>query len=160
MLGPGNVVPVVTADRVIIVAPDRYMTAVDRKTGETLWRDNSHRYRESLGVSADKTTAYAKTMDGELVAIDITAPGFAERWTVDMGLGYDHAPCIVAEKDGVVYAGSRRGIVTAVDPVGRKVLWSANLGVSEINGIDIDQTSGDVYVSLIEGTVYRIRKEK
>jgi len=158
MLGPGNVVPVVTEDKVIIVAPDRYMTAIDRKTGRQLWRDNSHRYRESLGHSADGSRAYAKTMDGELVAVDTRSSEFKELWTVDMGLGYEHAPCIVAEKDGIVYAGSRRGIVTAVDPSQQKVLWSLPLGVSEINGIDIDPSTGDIYVSLIEGTIFRISR--
>lgn len=160
MLGPGNVVPVVTDDKVIIVAPDRYMTALDRKTGRQLWRDNKYRYRESLGHSEDYRYAYAKTMDGQLVAVDITAPEFKEAWMVDMGIGYDHAPCIVLEKDGVVYAGSRRGIVTAVDPVAQKVIWSAPLGVSEINGFDVDPSTGDVYLSLIEGTVWRIRPAK
>ncbi len=159
MLGPGNVVPVLTDDKVIIVAPDRYMTALDRRTGRQLWRDNSHRYREALGHSADKTRAYAKTMDGELVAVDATSPDFRELWTVDMGLGYEHAPCIVAEQDGVVYAGSRRGIVTAVNPRTQKVLWNLPLGKSEINGIDIDPETGDVFVSLIEGTVYRIARD-
>lgn len=159
MLGPGNVVPVVTDDKVIIVAPDRYMTAIDRRTGRQLWRDKSHRYREALGVSEDGTRAYAKTMDGELVAVSTAGDTFDELWTVDMGLGYEHAPCIVVEKDGVVYAGSRRGIVTAVDPQARKVLWSLPVGVSEINGIDVDPTGGDLYVSLIEGTIFRIHKK-
>lgn len=159
MLGPGNVVPVIAGERVYIVAPDRYMTAIDRATGRQLWRDNSHRYRESLGHSADFSRIYAKTMDGELVAVDATVPDFKELWTVDMGLGYEHAPCIVAEIDGVVYAGSRRGIVTAIDPDNQSVLWSLPLGVSEVNGIDIDPTTGDVYVSLIEGTIFRITKK-
>lgn len=160
MLGPGNVVPVITDERVYIVAPDRYMTAIDLATGRQLWRDNSHRYRESLGHSADNSRIYAKTMDGELVAVDATVPDFKELWTVDMGLGYEHAPCIVAEVDGVVYAGSRRGIVTAIDPATQKVLWSLPLGVSEVNGIDIDPTNNDIYVSLIEGTIYRIAKKQ
>lgn len=160
MLGPGNVVPVVTPERVYIVAPDRYMTAIDRRTGATLWRDNSHRYRESLGRSEDGTRVYAKTMDGELVAVDATVPDFKELWTLDMGLGYDHAPCIVAESDGVVYAGSRRGLLTAVDPAAPAVVWQLPLGVSEINGIDVDSATGDVYVSLIEGTIYKIQKQK
>jgi len=157
-LGPGNVVPVLTPERVYIVAPDRYMTAIDRRTGATLWRDNSHRYRESLGHSADRRLVYAKTMDGELVAVDATVPGFREAWTVDLGLGYDHAPCIVAEHAGVVFAGSRRGILTAVDPDARRVLWSLPLGKSEINGIDIDPTTGHLWVTLIEGTVYEISR--
>lgn len=159
MLGPGNVVPVVTPDQVIIVAPDRYMTSIDRKSGSTRWRNKSYRYRESLGVSADRTRAYAKTMDGELVAVDLTVPYFEKAWVTDMGIGYDHAPCIIAECDGVVYAGSRRGILTALDALTGKVLWSQQLGVSEINGIDIDPTApSDLYVSLIEGTVYRISR--
>lgn len=159
MLGPGNVVPVVTDDRVIVVAPDRYMTAIDRRTGKQIWRDKSHRYRESLGVSEDGTRVYAKTMDGELVAVDTRSDDFKELWTVDMGLGYEHAPCIVVEKDGVVYAGSRRGIVTAVDPAAQKVLWSVAVGVSEINGIDVDPATGKIYVSLIEGTIFSIEKK-
>lgn len=159
MLGPGNVVPVIAGERVYIVAPDRYMTAIDRVTGRQLWRNNDHRYRESLGHSADNTRIYSKTMDGELVAIDATVPDFKELWTVDMGLGYEHAPCIVLEHDGVVYAGSRRGIVTAVDPMAQKVLWSLPLGVSEVNGIDLDETTGDIYVSLIEGTIFRIHRK-
>lgn len=156
MLGPGNVVPVISGERVYIVAPDRYMTAIDRNTGQQLWRDNSHRYRESLGRSADGSRVYAKTMDGELVAIDATTPEFRELWTVDMGLGYEHAPCIVAEHNGIVYAGSRRGIITMVDPETQTVVASLPLGVSEINGIDIDPATGDVYASLIEGTIFRI----
>ena len=160
MLGPGDVVPVITPERVYTVAPDRYMTAIDRKTGRTLWRDNSHRYREAMGHSEDGTRIYSKTMDGELVAVDATSPEFKELWTVDMGIGYDHAPCIVLEKDGVVYAGSRRGILTAVDPVAKNVLWSLPLGSSEINGIDVDPTTGDIYISMIEGTIFRVKKDK
>lgn len=160
MLGPGNVVPVITDERVYIVAPDRYMTAIDRTTGKTLWRDNSHRYREAMGHSEDFSRIYSKTMDGELVAIDATTPDFRELWTVDMGLGYEHAPCVVVEKDGIVYAGSRRGHVVMVNPESREVLADLPLGVSEVNGIDIDPFTGDVYVSLIEGSVWKISPKK
>lgn len=157
-LGPGNVVPVVTNEKVIVVAPDRYMTAIDRRTGKTIWRNKDHKYRESLGVSRDGKRAYAKTMDGELVAVSTEGNEFNKLWVVDMELGYEHAPCIVAESNGVVFAGSRRGIVTAVDPSTKSVVWSLPLGVSEINGIDVDSKTGDVYVSLIEGTIWKISK--
>lgn len=160
MLGPGNVVPVITETRVYTVAPDRYMTAIDRVTGKQLWRNNDHKYRESLGHSVDNTRIYAKTMDGELVAVDATVPDFKEIFTIDMGIGYEHAPCLVVEKDGVVYAGSRRGVLSMIDPVAQKLIGSLKLGKSEINGIDVDPYSGDIYVSLIEGTIYRIAANK
>lgn len=157
-LGPGNVVPVVTRERIYIVAPDRYMTAIDRKTGKTIWRNNEHKYRESLGCSEDGSRVYAKTMDGELVAVDATTSEFKKLWVVDMKLGYEHAPCIVAEKDGIVYAGSRRGLVVAVNPKTQSVIKTFTLGKSETNGIDIDPTTGNVYTSLIEGTIFKLNK--
>lgn len=157
-LGPGNVVPVVTRERIYIVAPDRYMTAIDRKTGKTIWRNNEHKYRESLGCSEDGTRVYAKTMDGELVAVDATTSEFKKLWVVDLKLGYEHAPCIVAEKGGIVYAGSRRGLVVAVNPKTQSVIKTFFLGKSETNGIDIDPTSGNVYTSLIEGTIFKLNK--
>lgn len=159
MLGPGNVVPVVTDTKVIIVAPDRYMTAIDRKSGETIWRVNNHKYRESLGHSADGTKVYAKTMDGELVVVDATAPDFKELACVDLKLGYEHAPCIVAESDGIIYAGSRSGKIAAVNANTFEHLWTVPVGVSEVNGIDIDSATGDVYCSLIEGTIFHIKKK-
>lgn len=157
-LGPGNVVPVVTSERIYIVAPDRYMTAIDRKTGKTIWRNKDHKYRESLGCSEDCSRVYAKTMDGELVAVDATTAEFNKLWVVDMKLGYEHAPCIVAEKDGIVYAGSRRGLVVAVNPKTQSVIKTFTLGKSETNGIDIDPTTGNVYTSLIEGTIFKLNK--
>ncbi len=155
LFSPGNVVPVVNDNEVVIVAPDRYATGIDRASGRQLWRDNSHRYRESLGKSADGKRAYAKTMDGELVCMDATSPEFKELWIADLGLGYEHAPCIVLEQDGVIYAGSRRGILTAVDADTHQVIWQAPLGVSEVNGIDLGP-DGSVWTSLIEGTVWQL----
>lgn len=156
LLSPGNCVPVLAHGKAIIVAPDRYMTAIDMATGRQLWRDNSVRYRESLGISADGNTVYAKTMDGEIVAVDAMGDYFTMLWRVDAGLGYDHAPCIVAEAGGIVFAGSRRGILVAVDPVEHRLLWQCRLGTSELNGIEVDPATGDIYTSLIEGTIWKI----
>ncbi len=159
MLGPGNVVPVISKDKVFVVAPDRFMTAIDRKTGKQLWRNNAHKYRESLGHSSDGTRVYAKTMDGELVAVDATTSEFKELWTIDLGLGYEHAPCAILEHNGYIYTGSRRGVVTITDADTHKQIGFLNLGVSEINGIDLDTTTNQIYVSLIEGTIWRIAQK-
>ena len=156
MLGPGNCVPVVVRDKVIIVAPDRYMTAVDRKNGKTIWRNNSHKFRESLGVSQDGKVAYAKTMDGEIVAVSTEGTEYNELWMVDTGLGYEHAPCIVLENNGIIYVGSRRGIMVAIDSQSHTKLWEYKMGNSAFNGWEAD-ANGDVYTSLIDAAVWRVR---
>lgn len=155
LFSPGNVVPAICGDKVIIVAPDRYMTALDRATGRQLWRDNSYRYRESMGASPDGKAVYAKTMDGELVAVDATAPQWKTLWVTDMGIGYDHAPCVVAQTGTTVLAGSRHGVVTALDAATGRLLWQRQLGTSEVNGIEI-APDGSAWLSLIEGTVWRL----
>ncbi len=157
LFSPGNCVPVIANGKVIIVAPDRYMTALDLETGRVLWRNNDYKYRESLGASENGDRVYAKTMDGEVVAVSTTSDDFDLLWRVDTGLGYEHAPCIVLESDGTIYVGSRRGIMVAIDAATHEILYTYRLGSSEFNGWERD-TNGDIYTSLIEGTVWRISR--
>ena len=156
LYSPGNVVPVVTPERVVIVAPDRVTTAIDRRSGMELWREkNDNKVRESLGRSADGEVAYAKTMDGELVAMS-TGDRYQMLWKVDLGFGYEHAPCIVLEHNGYIYCGSRRGMLAVVNAVSHQLEFTYRLGSSEVNGFEVDPASGDIYCSLIEGTIWRI----
>ena len=157
LYSPGNVVPVLLEDRVIIVAPDRYMTCLDRRTGREIWRDNSVKYRESLGRSGDGKTVYAKTMDGEMVAVDATAETYTHRWLSNPVLGYDHAPCIVLEDKDIVFMGSRNGRVAAVERETGKVLDVQRFGSSEVNGFDV-APDGAVYASMVDGRVIQIRR--
>ncbi len=155
LYSPGNVVPVVTADHVVIVAPDRVSTCLNRSTGEQLWREkNDNKVRESLGRSVDGKVAYAKTMDGELIAMS-TGDKYELLWKVDLGFGYEHAPCIVLEHDGFIYCGSRRGMLAVVNAATHKLVFTYQLGTSEVNGFEVDNR-GDIYCSLIEGTIWRV----
>lgn len=162
LYSPGNVVPAVTQDRVVIVAPDRFATALDRTTGKQLWRhhDNAVKVRESLGLSKDGNRAYAKTMDGTVVAMDTQSDDYRELWNTDCKFGYEHAPCIVLEHDGYIYAGSRHGTLAVIDAATGKLLFRYGMGSSEVNGFEVDPTTGDIYCSLIEGTIWRISKVK
>lgn len=158
LFSPGNVVPVVTRNRVLIVAPDRVTTLLERTTGTQLWREkNEHKVRESLGASEDGKVAYAKTMDGTLVAMSTESDEYKLLWVTDLGLGYEHAPCIVLEKDGYIYAGSRHGQLVIVDAATHQVVCNYSMGSSEVNGFEADE-NGDVYCSLIEGRIYRISR--
>ena len=138
LFSPGNVVPVVAADKVVVVAPDRVATAVDRKSGKQIWREkNENKVRESLGRSEDGKVAYAKTMDGELVAMSTEGNSYKLLWKTDLGLGYEHAPCIVIEHDGFVYAGSRHGQLSIVDAATHQLVVSYPMGTSEVNGFEV-----------------------
>ena len=156
LFSPGNVVPVVTPDKVVIVAPDRVTTAIDRNTGRQIWREkNDNKVRESLGRSADGKVAYAKTMDGELVAMSTQGNKYQLLWKGDAGFGYEHAPCIVLEHKGYVFMGSRRGMLAVFDATTHQRVFTYKMGSSEVNGFEVD-SNGDIYCSLIEGTIYRI----
>ncbi len=158
LYSPGNVVPVVTQDHVIIVAPDRVTTAIDRRDGTQVWREkNENKVRESLGYSADGNVAYAKTMDGTLVAMS-TGGKYQFLWEVDLGFGYEHAPCIILERYGHIYCGSRRGMLAVVNAATHELEFTYRLGTSEVNGFDYDD-EGNVYCSLIEGTIWRINTD-
>ena len=158
LYSPGNVVPAVTENRVVIVAPDRNSTALDRATGKQLWRhhDNAVKVRESLGLSEDGKRAYAKTMDGTIVAMDTESDDYHQLWDTDCGFGYEHAPCIVLEYNGYIYAGSRRGMLAVLDAATGKLVFRYEMGSSEVNGFEVDPATGDIYCSLIEGTIWRI----
>jgi outer membrane protein assembly factor BamB len=159
LYSPGNVVPVVTPERVVVVAPDRFSTGIDRRTGQQLWREkNENKVRESLGHSTDGKVAYAKTMDGTLVAMS-TGDMYQLLWTVDLGFGYEHAPCIVLEHAGYIYCGSRRGMLAVVNAVTHELEFTYQLGTSEVNGFEVDDR-GDIYCSLIEGTIWRISSSR
>ena len=162
MLGPGNCVPVVTKDRVFVVAPDRYMTVLDRKTGKEIWRSNfdgKYKVRESLGSSPDKKYVYAKTMDGQLVAVNTESDTPAVDFVVDAGFGYEHTPCIIVEKNEIIFMGSRKGVLAAIDAKTFQLLWRYQLGSSALNGFEIGK-DGSVYASLIEGSIWKITPKK
>ena len=155
LYSPGNVVPAIGNGQVVIVAPDRFMTALDLKTGKRIWRNNTFQFRESLGVSEDGDTAYAKTMDGKLVAVETGEEAFTPKWVCDLKFGYEHAPCPVLEAAEIVYAGSRDGVIAAVDAESGELLWRFRGGDSAVNEFTRGP-DGCVYATLIEGAIYRI----
>jgi outer membrane protein assembly factor BamB len=52
MFSPAQVVPVFAHSRIYLASPDRFMTVLDEKTGEVIWRynDPENRVRESIGI--------------------------------------------------------------------------------------------------------------
>jgi len=104
-------IPVTAEGVVYIVAPDRYITALDIFSGEELWRSNEATIRESIGISENKKWVYEKTMNDEIVAYTTGRRKSPVAWRMDCGFGYEHISSMLIEKNGNVYFGTKNSTV-------------------------------------------------
>ena len=159
MLSPAQVVPIATHGRIYLASPDRYMTVLDEHTGEVIWRYNDleNRVRESIGISEDSHTVYAKTMDGNILAIEATVPGRKVKW-ISSGedMGYELTPTPVVEKNGVVYAPTDKGLIYAYRASDGLFLWKYRISNGLINMI-LPTENGELYVSAMDGRLVKLK---
>ncbi len=162
MLSPAQVVPVATHGRIYLASPDRYMTVLDEQTGELIWRynDPENRVRESIGISEDGRTVYAKTMDGNILAIDATVSERKIKW-ISSGedMGYELTPTPVVEKDGVVYVPTDKGLIYAYRASDGAFLWKYRISNGLINMI-LPTDKGELYVSAMDGKLVKLKVDK
>ncbi|MBZ4187987.1 PQQ-binding-like beta-propeller repeat protein [Niabella beijingensis] len=125
MLSPASCLPVTAFGRIFIVAPDRYMSALDAATGRLIWKHrwNEHSVRESMGLSADKKLVFAKTMQGHLVGIDTKADSAVIVWKTGNVFNYELNPSKITERNGRVYAFSDKGVIAAFDRKTGATVW-------------------------------------
>ena len=153
---PAACIPVATDGIVYVVAPDRYITAIDAGSGTTVWRNNDTRIRESMGISADKKWIYGKTMQDTVVAYATSRDKQTAAWILNAGFGYEHVPSMLIEKQGQVFFGTKSGVVYSIDPVNRKVVWEHKIDNSMVNTVRvIDGRS--VIASTMDGKVSLIK---
>ena len=159
MFSPAQVVPVATHGRIYLVSPDRFMTVLDEKSGDVIWRynDPENRVRESIGISEDGNTVYAKTMDGKILSIDATVPERKVKW-ISSGedMGYELAPTPVVEKDGVVFAPTDKGLIYAYGVSDGAFLWKYRISNGLINMI-LPTDEGALYVSAMDGKLVKLK---
>lgn len=132
---PAAVWTVAAQGKVFFTAPDRFMTAVDAKTGNTVWRTKESMVRETIGLSADETRVYSKTMQDSVVCYSALGNEPNRLWITNVGYGYDHAASMPVEKDGVVFGSTKNGIIFALDGVTGKLLWKHKVGNSLIGTV-------------------------
>ncbi|MDR2125762.1 MAG: phosphodiester glycosidase family protein [Prevotellaceae bacterium] len=120
---PAACIPVASNGKIFIVAPDRYMTAIDAKTGKTIWRTNKHKVRETIGISEDKSRIYARCFTDTVFCISSTANDFEELWFANTGYDYDINPSMPVEKDGVIFFVTKNGMFVALKADNGEILW-------------------------------------
>ena len=125
-LSPAAVTPCSDGKRVYIVAPDRYLTALNTDSGTVSMRTNRWTVRESLGMK--DTILYAKTMRDTIIAINLKADTLL--WATDAGFGYEHAPTQLIENEGTLYVTTKNGLVIALDALTGEIQWRHKIGNS------------------------------
>ena len=148
---PAACIPVIKDDVVYIVAPDRYLSALDLETGQTLWRKGKDGVRESIGISADGELVYGKTMQDTVVAYRTGREKPELAWKMHAGYGYEHAPSMLIEKKGIVYFGTRNGVVYAIDPSTQQIHWRYKIDNSMVNTVNV--LDNKILVATMDGKV-------
>ncbi|MCO4294272.1 PQQ-binding-like beta-propeller repeat protein [Solitalea sp. MAHUQ-68] len=154
MFSPAACYPAATANRVFIVAPDRYMTAFDANSGAVIWRKQMKdiRVRESMGLSADSSMVYAKTMEGQLVGISTKADSMQVIWKSKLQLPYELAPSAIVERNNKVYVPSHSGLVSTIDRNSGEVIWQYKVSNSLVNTV-LPIDNNKVIVSTMDGKI-------
>ncbi len=159
LYSPAACWPVAAEGKVFIVAPDRFITAIDASSGETVWRTGAHKVRESIGIAENGQTIYARCMEDTLLAFSARSDLPRLTWAMSCNYGYDIAPSMPIEKQGVVFFGTKNGFLYAVDTRTRTVTFQFRVGVTQINTVaPID--GHRVIVSDLDGNVMMIERHR
>lgn len=132
---PAAVWPVATQNRVFIVDPERALTAIDLTTGATIWRTYQSKVRETIGLSADQTRVYAKTMQDSVVCYSATTKQPKQLWRANLQFGYEHATSMMAEQGDVVLGSTKDGLIFALQAKTGEIRWKHKIGNSLINTV-------------------------
>ena len=158
LYSPAACWPVASQGKVFIVAPDRVMTAIDQQTGKTIWREAGHKVRETLGISEDGRSVYARTMQDTTFAIDPASPEFKLRWIQNTGFDYDIAPNAMIEKGGHVFLSTDNGWVYCLDSADGRTLWRYRISDGLVN-TPTPISGNSVVCTAVDGRVSLLRYE-
>jgi outer membrane protein assembly factor BamB len=157
MLSPAACVPVAVNNRVFVVAPDRKMACLDALTGKVIWHSDlgGAAVRESMGITADSTLILAKTMNGFVIGVKTNGDEPAIAWKTDFNTGYDIAPGVVVENNGIILIPTDKGIVCAASRADGSLLWSHRISSCLINNI-VPVGERSLICNSMDGVVVRL----
>lgn len=158
LLSPAACWPVAAAGKVFIVAPDRMMTALDVRTGAQLWRTGEQVVRESIGLSEDGQRVYVRSMNDYFYAFATAAAQPEKLWQRNGGFGYDINSAMLVEKDGVVFYGTKNGLLFALSGADGALRWRHRLGPGLVNTVAA-LDARRVLVTDFDGTVALVESD-
>ncbi len=151
--------PVAAGGRVFIVTPGPWMTALELASGREIWGTDNLAVRESIGLSADGRRVYVRTTENVIAAVASDADAQETVWETDAGFGADTNSAMLVERDGVVFYGTKNGLLLALDAATGAVKWKHRVGAALIN--TVTPLSGrDVVVTDFDGRVTLVSSDK
>ncbi len=146
-LSPAQVWPVKSNGRIFIVTPDRISYVLDAKTGNTL--ASNYGGRESIGLSADGSAYYIKSMKDTVRAYSTSELSYGAKGTTSKVLwnsvtGYEYeiapTPMTVAAKvgkegKGILFVPTDKGNIFALNCADGSVVWKHRAGGALVNYI-------------------------
>ena len=151
--------PVAAGGRAYIVTPGPWMAAIDLATGSELWGTDNWAVRESIGISEDGRRVYVRTTDDLVAAFSTESEDFEPLWETPVGAGRDINAAMPVEKDGVVFYGTKNGLLLALDALTGAVRWKHRVGVALLN--TVTPVSGrEVVVTDFDGRVTLVAADR
>lgn len=146
---PADCGPVVVDGNLMVADRDYMLTILNAQTGE---RINAMKEVAAVGLSEDGKYAYLRKTDGALAKIDRTGQVI---WSTAVEM--DVIPAAPIEKNGVVYAISKKGLLSAASAESGKVLWQYQAS-PQLFVMSSPATDGtNVYVTAFDGYLTAIR---
>lgn len=152
MYSPAACNPVKSNGRIFIAVPDRKLHVLDAATGVEI--ATAEGGREALGVSADGSRIYVKTMHSRAYSVDAASSPvdgvMPKAWDVRTCLGYDIAPTDLICRDGELLIPTDKGNVIALDAADGSFLWAHKISPALVNPMLV-LPGGRLLVSTLDG---------
>jgi outer membrane protein assembly factor BamB len=88
-----------------------------------------------MGLSADSSLVFVKTMDGAVIGVSSTAPSLEIAWRSPVSLGYELAPAALLENDGVLLVPTHSGMLWGLARKDGRLLWRYKSSNCMVNGV-------------------------
>ena len=87
------------------------------------------------GLSEDSARVFSKTMNDSVVCFSAKGNVVRKIWASFVGYGYEFAPSMPQEKDGVIFGSTMTGEIFAIESLSGKLLWRRKVSNSLINTV-------------------------
>src|SRR5690606_37549223 len=108
-----------------------------------------------MGLSFDKKLVYAKTMDGELIGVPVTADYMDVSCKSNLKLPYELTPSPIYSNNDLVVVPNNSGLVSAVDPQSGNGPWQSKISNAIVNPTSV--TKKYIIASTMDGKIVKLR---